>query len=266
MDLSEIDLDKVDFCDPYDIGGFVSLISQAAINIGVANSCLRHTVDGNRLKQIANKLVRRLDTELPRMSVGDAFMIISSYDFAHRVAYGRGAEQAVVNRYILNAFESMIHGDKSIDEYAMYGTIEQSIRLLNRAFIDRPLRWSSICLERWYKNFMTGKAKEPMSDYDTIMTVSILLDANLDCFVGNSGEALKKHLFNNHRHYLDKFSSYDWNMLKTLEVFLHASYSYLSAENFFSYQEAIREAQINSPTTNRYLRKTILMQRQGVCA
>lgn len=251
----------------------MSLLSQTAINLGFTDPRLTPTVDGNRLKQIANKFVRRLDMELPRMNAGDAFMIISSYDFAYRVAYGRGAEQSFIGKYTLNAFESLIKGDKSIDEYEMYRAIELAIRLRNRAFLDRPLRWNSISLERWYKTFQTGKAMVPMSDYDTIMCISILLSADLGCILGSREESFKKYLFTNHSHYLDRLLAatssdlitHQLDLIRALQSLLHSSFGHIPIEKYFTYQDALHATQLASPYTNRYLRVTLTIQRQAIC-
>ena len=140
-----LDISLVDFTDPYDIGGFISLLCQTGANLGMTVPDFKPTRETIEIRQLANKVARKLDEAMPGMPAVDALMTVQSYDLAYRTAYQAVPEQSWLNKYVLKAFDSMIHGDKSIDEYAMYQAIA------HRKYFAKPLIWLTTTEERWYK-------------------------------------------------------------------------------------------------------------------
>lgn len=253
------DIDAVDFTDPYDIGGYVALLSQKyAMSAASAN---RPTAEGNRLRHTADRLVRRLDSIIPRMTVADAFMTLQSYDFAFRLAYGRPAEHSLTDRITLDAFEAMIRGDRTIDPYDMYHTIRREVRNRNSAFLGRPLQWCAMSLERWFKDFRYTLSSTPLSDYDTAMTVSILLAADLEDYAPGQSRSFRQRLFDNHRRYLDVGPEAGRDMLRAAQALLESAAPFMTADEYTAHQEAILAALISSPATNRYLRAALTLSR-----
>lgn len=197
------DISLVDFTAPYDICGFVSQLCQVGENLGMSKPNYKPTRETNRIRHLADKVVRKLDDVMPGMSVADAFMVTSAYDLAHRFAYATPADHKLLNRYILGAFDSMIHGDKSVDEYAMHQAISQAIRRRDPAYFDKPLIWLTITDERWYNEAKRGFDTTTLSDYDIISRVSILLRTDLTAYEGRNQAQFKQTLASRHRHNLD---------------------------------------------------------------
>lgn len=249
-----LDINLINFNNPYEIGGFVSLLCQIDSNMRVALGDFKPTRESNELRQIANKLVRKLDETSPKMSTANALLVISAYDMAHRFAYKTPAESKTQNKYILKAFDTMIHGDKDVDEYILYQIIENKILFRYQVYLDKPLQWMSVPLDRWCNNFIYGKSQTPLSDYATIQQVTILLRSNLFFKFGNEAEKFKKELFVNHRYFLDGLDISNSILLFGLYQFLLASIKHLSSEEFLSYKKKFINNECININLNRFYR------------
>lgn len=240
-----LDINLINFNDPYEIGGFVSLLCQIGSNMGMALGDFKPTRDSNELRQIANKLVRKLDEILPKMFAANALLIISAYDMAHRFAYKSPADPKMQNKYILKAFDALIHGDKEVDEYNLYQIIENKILFKDQAYFDKPLQWISISLDRWCKNFSYGKSQTPLSDYDTIQQVTILLRSNLFFKFGNDADKFKKELFEHHRNFLNNYNNWNIKDILALHTYLLTVSIYLSPNEISRYKNIILQNGFN---------------------
>lgn len=258
------DIETVDFSDPHDIGGYVSLICQAGANLGMAMPDFRHTAESSCLRQLAGRVVRRLDEQMPRMTVADALLTVMPYDMIHRLAHATPADPKVVNRYILSALDAKIHGDKVVDEYELFRHIRAGIMRRDKAYFDKPLIWYGLSLERWYNEALRGyegtashSSNEPdsqsrLSDYDIISRVTLLLESDLYSYEGRSQATFKQTLVDTHRHYLDTLTTsapHDPHTLTALSQFLSASHPYLTPEDHTRYTEAL-SARHHHPTFN----------------
>lgn len=248
------DISEINFKDPDDITGYVSLLCREGGNLGMYTVGFRPTAESNRLRQTSNRLVRRLDENLPKMVPADAFQVMTAYDMAHRIAYGKPADPGVTNRYILSAFSAMIGGDTLVDEYSMHREISRKIRQRDRVYLDKPLSWYSMNIDRWFKTLDTHKA----APYDTISRVSILLGSDMYVFVGKDEVTYKKALFDTHRHYLTSHDSADLHTLSAVGKMLNASCPYLSPEEYSGYRAALNREIIANPATNRFHRAALL--------
>lgn len=243
------DINIVDFSNPSDIGGFVSLLYQTAGSIGMTSPGFKHTRESNEIRSLANKAVRKLDDYMPRMSAADALITINPYDFAHRLAYSTPADRKIRNGYVLKAFDAMIHGDKTVDEYAMFREIRLSVSNRDKSYYDKPLYWNSISLERWHKEATRGYKRSGLSDYDIINRVSILLESDLMAFEGSHQASFKIRLFEQHRHYLDSHTATDWQMLNTMSHLVNSSATYLSPADYHHYLSLLNTT--NHPNYDR---------------
>lgn len=177
--LSFKDLDKVDFTDPNEVNGYVSLLSQESCRVGMLDPDFKPSRDSNEIRHLANNIVRRLEMEMPTLKPSAAYEMTTAYDLAYRLAYNIGAPTETLNRNILTAFDAMLKGDKEVDEYQMYSSVAQNIHMRDRAYFGRPIVWLTIVHECWFKNFKTGKCEADLSAYDKIQQVAILLSADL---------------------------------------------------------------------------------------
>ena len=172
-----LDINLVNFNDPYEIGGFMSLLCQIGDNMGMAMSDFKPTRESYELRQIANKLVRKLYEIQPK--------------------------------------------------------------------------WIYLSLDRWCNNFIYGKSQTPLSDYDTIQQVTILLRSNLFF-----------KLFDNHRHFLNKLDDLNCKILLALYQLLLASLKYLSSDEFLSYKEKLIQFDRTSTSLNRFYREAMVQSIQ----
>lgn len=258
-----LDINIVDFDDPLDIGGFVSLLCQIGGSLGMAVPGFRPTADSNEIRRLANVVARKLECKLPQMSSSSAFVSVSLYDFAHRLAYMVGAERAVLNKYVLKAFDALIHGDSSVDEYAMFREIKRGISRRDPVFMTKPLSWNCICEERWKKEACRGNGFTGLADYDILNRLSILMESDSGLGNASSQTAFKRSLFEQYRHYLDSHATNDSGILNAVGQFFRASCKFLTAEEFTRYRMQLDLERVNSPATNRFMRASLQLSLQS---
>lgn len=206
-----LDYRQINFDDPASVVGFVSRLCQAGSDCGMTSADFRSSRESNEVRRVAAELIRNLDRHMPSMTPANAFLIVEAYDLAHRLAYGTPADANRLNAYVLRAFDAMLHGDNAVDCYDMFRTIRRAIARRDRAYFDRPLQWTVLVEEQWYREAKaslsssapTGCAKASVTDYDIINRTAILLQSDLYAYEGTSQTAFKQALFARQRHYLD---------------------------------------------------------------
>lgn len=245
------DVDTVDFNDPMDVESYVGLMIQAGNELGAFMPDFRPIAEWSRVRKTAREVTGRLEALFQSMLPAQKMMCETAYDLAHRLAYYCPADQSILNKHLLEAFDARIHGDKTVDEYVLYRCIDRRLFQRDKAFFDKPLIWTSYCMSDWFKS--QDKRK---SDYDRISQTTILLDSNLGAFVSGNTEQYKKELFNRNRRYLDRIYS-DVRDLMALDKFLVSSLRYLSGKEADRYRSAIADALIAHPGTNRFYRELL---------
>lgn len=178
--------------DPVSAREFATRLFNRAAQAGMLEP--RHPGNTPLTRQIettARNWVETVRAQLDTAPPGDALDLIVSYDLVHRVAYRRPADTDTVNRCVMRAFEAHLHGDTTVDKYALYRTVAQQLRARNTVFFGRPLQWASAMLAKWYANFRTGISEVAQPAYDTRQQVDILLGENLRAF--DPDPALYKH-------------------------------------------------------------------------
>ncbi|MDE6460519.1 MAG: hypothetical protein K2K52_06790, partial [Paramuribaculum sp.] len=143
-----------------------------------------------------------IEQQLPRISPADALTAIATFDIIHRIAHGAPANPQLINKYTLRAFDALISGDKTIDEYTLFRQIGMGIRRKDPAYTDKPLRWHSLSLARWHKQFANAEPVGNLSDYDTAQRVSILLSSDLWALETRNEAAFKHRLHTRYSHLL----------------------------------------------------------------
>ena len=191
------DVNLVDFNNPDDVVSFGSLLCGVVSKSEAFDGEFLPSAD--TLRKIARRWLREVDNVIDSMTPSGAFKVISCYDLIHRIAYHTPAFTDSLNKYTLKAFESMICGDEAVNRYDMFRRITKGIDRGDKAYFGRPLQWQSLCLEKWYKQFSTGKGLEDLSDYDIAQRVNILLDTDLWAFDPRNQSAFKHHLLTTYR-------------------------------------------------------------------
>lgn len=246
-----LDINLVDFTSPDDIGGFTSLLCQTANENGMLFPDGRPTMDTLKIRKIANNFARKIEENLPKMSPGDALYAVEAYDLPYRLAYNRPASSTFIYKYHDAALNAIIHGDSTVDEYALYKVIDRAINRKDKNYFAKPLEWLTIQSSYWYKNV------EGSTEYDTINRVSILLSSDLFVYEGNNAHTYKQQLFNKYRHYLEAHDTTTRRGIYAAEQLLHASYKFLSPEERNQYNAQIDQETLACPTLNRFLRATM---------
>ncbi len=213
------DITQVNFGNPEATEGFAALIF-ATYNTGALTAA-----QTSALRKTAKTWLTETTVALPTYTPGSALTITNCYDLIHRIAYRTPANQAILNRYILRALEASLHKDPSVDLYQLHRTVTDQITNHNPTFLAaRPLQWQCQYLDHWHKQFRYGRSLTPLSPYDTIQRVSILLTANLWPYETANEPRFKQKLFDNHRHYINTPSSPSpLSLLSALSQLLTAS-------------------------------------------
>lgn len=139
--------------------------------------------------------LRNAQSQLPAMPPSQALDTILRYDYIYRITYHRPPSTALIDRYILQAFEAHIQGDTTIDQYTLYRAIDTPVRQARNGYLDRPLQWWSTSLDRWYRQ-ATGTRKPPPDEslYDQLSQAAILLQADLWAYRPTDQQQFKQHL------------------------------------------------------------------------
>lgn len=253
-----IDISKVDFNDIEGIVGFATLILAHANQSGIiGGTASRQSREVIHITETAKRWVNGVKYMLPEMSVADAFKLVDLYDLIHRIGFRKPADTSFIDKLILDAFDARIHGDKSVDEYSLYYAIDIQIRKKNRKFLDKPLRWLSISLDRWYRDFKNNDWME-LSDYDILRQCCVLLRADLFVFDANQDD-FKKKLVKDNRHYLDETEGMTLPELEALSKFLSCSGRYMTQDEHMKYNDVIINVIIMHPDINPYYRQSLEM-------
>ena len=246
-DLRTVDWDRAD-----DVAGLASLIGALAGRSGLfASATALQGQEAVQLTELARSWIRAVR---PRM----ASMPPDAYDWMHRIAWREPAESAGLERIRLAAFDVRMRGDETVDEYLLFRVIGTELDRRNPHFFGRPLAWHSTCLDRWYGNFRYGTSLAPLSDYDTLQQVGILLDEDLRAFDADP-QGFKQALFAAHSHYLDESVGMDLSALEALAKFLSASIRFMPADARRLYDRLLTESVVSHHATNRFRRAAMEM-------
>ena len=243
-----LNINDVDFSDISDIAGSAELILARSSNPGQFKTACKFQ---------AKQWLLRADTVLDSLSCGDAMTLTAYYEPLHQLAFNQDASTSKLDKYRLDAFESYIRGDKTVDQYALRHTISREIDRRNPKYFGRPLQWESVCLDRWHKQFRHGASLDELSDYDTLHRVSTLLTTDLWSFETRNESRYKQNLFENYKFYLDNLDGLDYSLLIANYSLLISGTPFLTQEEYTTYDTQIRNALIASKETNRFHREAL---------
>lgn len=232
MKLHSLDIESVDFTNPVEIRGLVSHLCRLADEAGMSTPDFKPTRESSEIRSLAGKIVKKLDNQLPQMPVAEAFNTLSAYDFAHRLAYRTPADRKFINGFALRAFDAMIHGDKTVDEYEMYRHIRRCVALRDKDYLDKPLKWTCLSLEYWHKEASRAYEHSSLTDYDIINRVTILLESDLYAYEGHNQHQFKHHLCEQHRRYLAGYNATDIRTEYAIYNLKHLTFRYLEMKNY----------------------------------
>lgn len=260
---SAFDIAEVDFSDAKDVEGFAMLLHSTADGVGLFTD-EAHPDEAYELRRVAKAWIYGVEDNIDSFSAGDALNVVGFYDLIYGLAFKSAAGESFLNKYRIRAFEALIDGDRSVNEYHLQRTISREICRRNKVFFDRPLRWESRCIDRWHKQFRFGMSFERMSDYDNIQRVKSLLDRNLQAYeVGNEAR-FKRSLFDNSRHYFTETAGKSLSTLLAIDSLLGSSLHFLPLSEYREYDTAISRALLSNNELNRFLRRSVEMREKGL--
>ena len=188
------------------------------------------------------------------MPVSDALEVIQPFDLVHRIAYGKAADVDFINKYTLKAFEARIHGDQTVNEYTLFRQIAVGLNRRDPAYLDRPLEWYTLSLDRWYKVFSDPKRSHQPSVYDTIQQVNILLESYLWAYETRNQPIFKRQLFNRYRYLLADLDDYDIRTLRAIYT-LVTTIHYLNIDDISDeYRNDVIEYIMNNSESTFFLK------------
>ncbi len=195
MSHSELDIQLIDFYDAHAIADSAAAIFEAANELGLFMPKSQYSCREHEVIHAAEMWVRQVESTIDSLSAGDALTAIGQFDLIHRIAFNRPAREQYISRYILQAFEAYIRGDKSVDIYDLHRAISLRLNKRDKTFFGRPLDWASDCIDRWHRQFRNGECLDPtLSDYDITRRVDALLSANLSAFEAANEPTFKRTL------------------------------------------------------------------------
>lgn len=249
---------KVAFDNKHEASGYATLILSVANELGIISSTARmQSREVIKTIQCAKEWICSVKTWLDSISIGDAMDMLEPYDIMHRLAFQTPTPKEFEDKYMMKAFEARIHGDHTVNEYHLFRKIRKELKNKNKAYLDRPLQWYMISLDRWYKNFKYGSSLTELPDYDTLQIISILMSEEIFEYADGDQTHFKQQLYTNHLHLLDNKANYSYEELRALSLFLKQSAKHMTAEDYLRHDNDIMLAMISAPTTNRLHRLTL---------
>ena len=192
---SSLDLSLVNFNKIEDVTEFAGRLIQIGNSLGVLSGEKRlQSREAIAIYQAAKGWVNIVKKQMFTMSPGESLRLIDTYEIMQRIAYWISPNAEDMNRIKLAAFDAMIHGDKEVDEYIMFRTIRKAVSQRDKAFFDKPLSWSCMALERWYKEAVKGYDNTTLSAYDIPSRINILLESDLYAYAGRNQDEFKQRL------------------------------------------------------------------------
>ena len=223
-----IDLSTVDFSDVDEINDCAYKLINVGNSIGIFLSATPlQSREAMQVYQVARRWVNTVKRQLQIMQSAVAMRLVESYEIMHRLAFNTSAKNEELNGIKLAAFDAMIHGDREVDEYIMFRVIRNAVRQREKVFLDKPLTWSCITEERWFKEAIQGFDHTKLSDYDIISRITILLESDLFAYEGSNRDQFKQTLVNQHRHYLEGYTTPDRRTENALNGFRLLAHRYM---------------------------------------
>lgn len=265
-------VDTLDFSNSQQVCEFGNLLINSANLLGwFIGTAIDSAVRSEMLK-ICKTFVKGVDAAFKTISATDALTVYTMYDWNYRIAFNNSPSPDFTFGIVSGALDAHIHGDKDVDIYELYRLINLGMMFHAELYKGKPLKWISVMLDSWHKDFRTGKyinhksqstrivRPSEISDIDILNRVAILLKADLFAFENNT-KAYKKRLFDNHRHYIDDLLnsevSYDVPTLMALGNFINASWNpFITQDEHDTYCEAVL-SEMSAKTDSPYLKASI---------
>lgn len=266
------EIDTLDFRNAELTGDFGNLFIICANQLGWGIKAEIAAPVRSEMLKIGKKWLIGVKINQRHYSPAEGLTILSVQDLIYRIVWNAVPDPKDAFVVVNKALEAYIHGDMNVDIYLLYQLIENGLYCDRNRYIGKPLEWLSIMLERWHKEFCTGRYFDPKSlkiydskskekaDSDILNRVAILLDSNLSAYVQDQ-MSFKKHLFDNHRHYVDDLinggANNDKPTLTALCNFIRSSYSVcITLEERDAYLDAVYSA-LSEVTDSPYMKAAI---------
>lgn len=264
-----LDIKKLDFGNVTDVAGYGLLLISCADKLGLTTSNEPTIGSRSQITKLAERWSRGVERSIARMSAADALEVLETYDIVPRLVLYREPAPDFIFRYVDRALDARIHGGSNVDPYKLYNRISAGLCLKEKAYYGKPLDWSLNMLDGWHRDFLSGHYAgfTHATAYDIISRVAILITSDISAFELNP-EAYKRKLLENHLHYLEEVTeayetwsaeettAYDFKTVETLSRFLHASRSYLAADEYARYHAALCAALFDKSPSS-YLRAAL---------
>ncbi|MDE5713747.1 MAG: hypothetical protein K2I16_09045 [Muribaculaceae bacterium] len=248
---------EVDFSDEADITGYAYLLTAMAARNSREENPGKAALMRRQVKSAATAWLGNVEEVIGALSAGDALSVAESYDLVCRLVDGVRRDSSFVSDNRLKAFEARIHGDSTVNQYALQKAVTSEIDRHNPKFFGSPLQWKSVSLDRWHRQFRHGASLTSQSDYDTLQRVSCLLSNDLWAFETRNESRFKQNLFENYKFYLENLEGLDYSLLIANQSLLISSTPYLTQEEYRAYDTQIRTALYNHPATNRFQKASL---------
>lgn len=264
-----LDIKNLDFGNVTDVAGYGLLLISCADKLGLTTSNEPTIGSRSQITKLAERWSRGVEHSIARMSAADALEILETYDIVQRLDLYCEPAPDFIFRYVDRALDARIHGASNVDPYKLYNRISAGLRLKEKAYYGKPLDWSLNMLDVWHRDFLTGHYAgfTHATAYDIISRVAVLLTSDISAFELNP-EAYKRKLFEAHRYYLEEVTEAyetwsaetttdcDYKTVEALSRLLHASRSYLAADEYARYHAAILAALFDK-SPSPYLRAAL---------
>lgn len=145
-----------------------------------------------QLLRSAKLWIETIESRVEHIPAHEAIVALNGFDFIHRLAYGHAASGKLIGNCYMKAFEEHVKGDNRIGETDLFIAVSERLRLRDKTFFGKPLKWFGLTLDEWYNQCRyTGEFRDRPLDI-ALQQAGSLISQDLYAFTGRDQESVKR--------------------------------------------------------------------------
>lgn len=255
-----LDLNRMDVLNFTETWGYGLLFFAEANVLGLTVVPVADTPEKKNVVDLSKRWLSKVEPALPMMRPGEAFQMLTMYDFLHRIVCHSPMAESLSNEYVLRAFKAMKAGDESVCRYSLFGAISSIIvRNGDKRFLADPKAWQADEINRWLDNFSDEEKYDKLPIYDRLQQAVAMLRTDLSRFGITCGDVVKSSVRRENRHLISDLigqdvKKYDFRTYYSLDQLLSECRDEFNLKAFRKYKADIQAAMISSPDIDVYTR------------
>ncbi len=253
----QLDINKMNLADPVETRGYGLLFFAEANRLGLFYNPAPDTKAKSAAVTAAKSWLTKAERAMATMKAMDALETLSIYDLLHKIVFRKPVFSDFRDKYILQAFEALKQGDRSIDRYVLFDCITDASRQYNDSpFLSEPLRWQRLEMAQWVEDF-SNKENTDIPPYETLQRATIISRTDFASFGLKNKAAVKEQIKRRSMLLIDNLSertskNIGYRTYIIIRQLLMEFIDDYDTRAFNRFQERICKAIINAPDIDIY--------------